>query len=252
MKNLIKIFSLVGEFTIFTKNTLVSFVYIFKRWAVCINQFKKIGYDSTLLIVVTSAFTGLVSALQASYQTKGFIPQSLISGMIAKMVMIELAPVLTSLVFAGKVGATISAEIGSMRVTEQIDALETMSVNPFEYLYMPKLVASMVMLPILTIISIFVTIIFAFVFSNQVFHITAYTFFINMKAFFEPLDLWVGIIKALVFGFIIVSIANFNGARTKNGAEGVGKATTNTVVSSSIGILMTDFLVAQIIFGGFL
>ncbi|MCL2063113.1 MAG: ABC transporter permease [Candidatus Cloacimonetes bacterium] len=248
---LTRIFSLIGEFTIFTKDTLISFIFIFKRRAICINQFKKIGYDSTLLIVVTSAFTGLVSALQASYQTKGFIPQSLISVMISKMVMIELAPVLTSLVFAGKVGATISAEIGSMKVTEQIDALETMSVNPYEYLYMPKLVASLTMLPILTIISIFVTIMFAFVFSNQVFHITSYTFFVNMKAFFEPLDLWIGLIKAFVFGFIIVSIANFNGARTKNGAEGVGIATTNTVVSSSIGILMTDFLVAQIIFGGF-
>ena len=170
--------------------------------------------------------------------------------MVSKTVMTELAPVLTSLVFAGKVGATISAEIGAMKVTEQIDALETMSVNPHEFIYMPKLIASILMLPILTIVSIFVTIFFAYVFSNFVYNLSAYTFFINMKAFFDPLDLWIGLTKAFFFGFIITSIANFNGARTKNGAEGVGKSTTNTVVYSSIGILMTDFIVAQIIFGG--
>jgi len=227
-------------------------MYIFKRSSICLQQFKKIGYDSTLLITVTSAFTGLVSALQASYQTKGFIPTSLISVIVSKMVMIELAPVLTALVFAGKIGATISAEIGSMKVTEQIDAMETMSVNPHEYIYMPRLIASMTMLPILTSISIFVTIMFAFLFSNHVFNISPYTFFVNMKSFFEPIDLWIGLLKAFVFGFIVVSIANFNGYKTTNGAEGVGKSTTNTVVYSSIGILMTDFLVAQVIFGGFL
>lgn len=245
-----KIVQLIGEYSIFTKNTLSSINHINKRRYVFLNQLKKIGYDSTLLIIVTSAFTGLVTALQATYQTKGYIPLSLISVLVAKSSMIELSPVLTSLVLAGKVGATISAEIGSMKVTEQIDALESMAINPHEYLYMPKLIASLIMLPILTILSIFISILSAFIFSYKIYNISAYTFFLNMKVFFEPMDLWIGIIKAFCFGFIITSIATFSGAKTKNGAEGVGIATTNTVVFSSIGILMTDFLIAKIIFGG--
>jgi phospholipid/cholesterol/gamma-HCH transport system permease protein len=249
---ILKIFKLIGEYTIFTKNTIIAFIYLYKRRHVFVNQLKRIGYDSTLLIIVTSAFTGLVTALQATYQTKGYIPLSLISVMVAKTSMIELCPVLTSLVLAGKVGATISAEIGSMKVTEQIDALKSMSVNPHEFIYMPKVAACLLMLPFLTIVSILVAITSAFIFSNQVYHISSYTFFVNMKAFFEPMDLWLGLVKAVVFGFIISSIATYSGARTINGAEGVGIATTNTVVYSSIGILMSDFIVAQVIFGGIL
>ncbi|MCK9328376.1 MAG: ABC transporter permease [Candidatus Cloacimonetes bacterium] len=244
------ILKIIGEYSIFTSKTLKTLNFINKRKYIFINQLKKIGYDSILLIVVTSAFTGLVSALQASYQTKGYIPTNLISVMIAKSSMIELSPVLTALVLAGKVGATISAEIGSMKVSEQIDALKSMAIDPYEYLYMPKLLASIVMLPTLTLISMFISIISAFIFSKQVFHITAYTFFMNIKVFFEPMDLWVGLIKALCFGFIITSIANYSGSISKNGAEGVGISTTNTVVYSSIGILMTDFLIAHLIFGG--
>ena len=243
---IISFFCLLGEFGIFVKDTLSTFLHIYKRRAICVIQFKKIGYDSLILIVVTSAFTGLVSALQASYLTKGFVPDSLISVMVSKMAMVELAPVLTSLVFAGKVGATISAEIGSMKVTEQLEALETMSVNVHEYIYMPKLFATLIMLPLLTIVSIFITIVFAFAFSNQVNYISSYTFFSNMKSFFDPLDLWIGLTKSFFFGFLITNIANFNGSKTENGAEGVGKATTNTVVYSSIGILMMDFLVARL------
>jgi len=250
MKNLISFLRIVGEYTLFTLSTLKTMIYFPKRLIVIIQQIKKVGYDSTLLIIVTSAFTGLVTALQANYQTKGYIPLSLISVMVSKTTMIELSPVLTSLVIAGKVGASISAEIGSMKVTEQIDALEIMSVNPYEFVYMPKVVALVCMMPLLTIISITVAIFSAFIFSNIYHHLSSEIFFSNMKAFFEHMDLWVGIVKSIVFGFIISSIATFSGARTKNGAEGVGIATTNTVVWSSIGILISDFIVAQIIFGG--
>ena len=246
----LKLLRLIGEWTIFTWNTIKTTICLLRRRDILVNQLKKIGYDSILLIIVTSAFTGLVTVLQATYQTKGFIPLSLISVMVAKMSMMELSPVLTALVLSGKVGATQAAEIGSMKVSEQIDALQTMSVNPHEYIYMPKIIATMIMLPILTIMSIFVAITSAYVFANRFYGVSAETFFINMKIFFEPLDIWLGIIKALFFGFIIASISTFLGARTKNGAEGVGQATTNTVVYSSIGILMIDFVIAQVVFGG--
>ena len=250
MVKVINVFRNIGDFTIFTKNTLLTFYLVWKRRFLLLQQLKKIGYDSTLLIIVTSAFTGLVTALQATYQTKGYIPLSLISVMVAKTSMMELSPVLTGLVLSGKVGATISAEIGSMKVTEQIDALDTMSVDKYEFLYMPRVVACLLMFPILTVVSILVAILSAFIFSNNMYHISSFTFFENMKAFFEPLDLWLGLTKAIVFGFIVSSIATYSGSITKNGAEGVGIATTNTVVYSSIGILMSDFIVAQIIFGG--
>ena len=203
MMLIFKITKLIGEFTIFTANTLKSIIYLNRRGFIFVTQLKKIGYDSTLLIIVTSAFTGLVTALQATYQTKGYIPVSLISVMVSKSSMIELSPVLTSLVLAGKVGATISAEIGSMKVTEQVDALESMSVNPYEYIHMPRLLATVCMLPVLVIFSIFISILAAFIFSYYFYHISSYTFFFNMKTFFEPMDLWIGLIKAVCFGFII-------------------------------------------------
>ena len=244
-----KALRLLGEYALFTADTLKTILFLRKRRFIFVNQLKKIGYDSTLLIIVTSAFTGLVTALQATYQTKGYIPVSFISVMVSKAAMLELSPVLTALVLSGKVGATISAEIGSMKVTEQIDALESMSVNPHDYIYMPKVMAALVMLPILTVLSVFVTIMSAYIFSYNVYDISAYTFFFNMKVFFEPMDFWIGIIKAFCFAFIISSIATFNGANTKNGAEGVGVSAKNTVVYSSIGILMMDFLVAHLFFG---
>ena len=245
----LEIFRILGNYTIFTLDTVKAIVYLPKRRYVLLNQLKQIGYDSILLIMVTSAFTGLVTALQATYQTKGYIPLSLISVMVAKSSMIELSPVLSSLVLAGKVGATISAEIGSMKVTEQIDALESMSVDPHEYIYMPKVVATVTMLPALVVFSVFVSIFSAFIFANNIFGVSYETFFVNIKIFFEPMDFWIGVIKAIVFGFIISSIATFTGATTQNGAEGVGQATTKTVIYSSIGILMMDFLIAQVVFG---
>jgi len=249
---LLRIIRLIGSYTIFTFQTLISMVFLNKRRHVIAKQLKKIGNDSIFLIFVTSAFTGLVTALQATYQTKGYIPLSLISVMVAKSSMIELSPVLSSLVLAGKVGATISAEIGSMNVTEQIDALKAMSVNPNEYLYMPKVFAALVMFPCLVIFSIAISILSAFIFSNAFFGVSVNTFFLSIKAFFEPLDIWIGIIKAIFFGFIVSTIATFNGAMTTNGAEGVGQASTNTVIFSSIGILMMDFLIAQFVFGSML
>jgi phospholipid/cholesterol/gamma-HCH transport system permease protein len=246
---LTKVFRITGEYTLFTIATLTTVSFIYKRRIEIINQLKKIGYNSIILIAVTSAFTGLVTALQAAFQTRGFIPQSLIGVMAQKAIMAELAPTLTALVLSGKIGASIAAEIGSMKVTEQLDALQTMSVNPHNYLFLPRLLAGLVMLPILTLLSMVVAIFSAFFFSNLILDVSASSFFINMRAFFNPLDLWIGIIKAFVFGFIIVSTANFIGSRTTGGAEGVGVATTNTVVFSCIGILVTNFVITQVIIG---
>ncbi len=214
------------------------------------DQMKKMGFDSLMLITITSAFTGLVTAVQASYQTRGYIPKDLIGVMVGKSTMIELAPVLTALVLSGKIGAAIAAEIGTMEVSEQIDALKTIGSNPEDYLFLPRVLSGIIIFPILTIYANFIAIISAFLVSSHRYGINAYSFFINMKNYFEPLDLWGGLAKAFFFGFIVTTVGCFAGYQVKGGAEGVGKAATNTVVYSSILILITDFFVAALIFGG--
>lgn len=242
---------LIGDYIIFSFNVIKAFRFAFVRFYDLIKQIKRIGYDSIALITITSTFTGLVTALQATYQTKGFIPKSLIGVLVGKTTMTELAPVLTALVLTGRIGASIAAEIGTMKVTEQLDALDVMAVNQYRYLYMPRILAALIAVPFLTILADFISIFSAYLFTVFTYDISFEIFFENMRSFFLPMDLWVGLAKAICFGWTITSIACFTGLRTSGGAEGVGRVTTDTVVYSSIGILMMDFIVAKLILGGF-
>ncbi|HPR17879.1 MAG TPA: ABC transporter permease [Candidatus Cloacimonadota bacterium] len=246
IKNIIRLF---GEYISFLAAVFLHLPKIKKRLQEIAIQMKRTGFDSLLLISITSAFTGLVTSVQASYQTSGYIPENLIGVLVGKSTMIELAPVLTGLVLAGKVGASIAAEIGTMKVSEQLEALETMAIDPIDYIYMPRIVAGIIMVPILTVFANFVGIFSAFFLSVGKYQINAYSFFSNMRDFFLPSDLWGGLVKAVLFGLIITSIGCFAGSKASGGAEGVGKAATLTVVYSSIFILITDFLVASILFG---
>ena len=241
--------SIIGEFIIFNSYIISHLIKVKKRFIEIIRQMKRIGFDSLLLITVTSGFTGLVTSVQASYQTSGYIPKNLRGVLVGKSTMIELAPVLTGLVLAGKVGASIAAEIGTMKVSEQIEALETMAIDPFDYIYMPRIVACGLMIPLLTIYSNLIGIFSAFVLSVSKYGVNAYSFFNNMRNSFLPSDLWGGLVKAFFFGLIISSIGCFAGSKASGGSEGVGKAATLTVVYSSIMILMMDFFVASILFG---
>ena len=239
----------IGEFSIFIGKTVACLPALGKRYREFLIQFKRIGYDSLFLIALTAAFTGLVTALQAVYQAKGYIPLSFLSVLIGKSTMIELAPVLTALVLTGKVGASIAAEIGTMRVSEQIDALQSMNINPYQFLYMPRVVAGVIAFPLVTIFANAIGIICAWYFSWLRYGIHYYTFFNNMRSYFIPSDLWGGLAKSIVFGFIITSFACFHGDRCFGGAEGVGRATTQTVVFSAVAILVMDFIVAWLLFG---
>lgn len=241
----------IGEYAIFIGGVIKSLPKFFKRRLEIVIQLKRIGYDSLFLITLTAAFTGLVTALQAVYQSKGYIPEHLLSVLIGKSTMIELAPVLTGLVMTGKVGAAISAEIGSMRVSEQIDALHSMSVSPSEFLYMPRITAGLLAFPILTVYADLIGILSAWYFSWLRYGIHFYSFFHNLRSYFETFDLLSGIIKSIVFGFIITSLGCFFGNRTTGGAEGVGRSTTLTVVYSAVLILVMDFFVAWVLLGGY-
>lgn len=244
-----KVLTGIGEYVIFAGNTLSRIPSIFRRRHEIVLQLKRIGFDSILLITLTAAFTGLVTALQAVYQSKGYIPTHLLSVLIGKSTMIELAPVLTALVMTGKVGASIAAEIGSMKVSEQLDALRSMNIPPAEFLYMPRIVAGLLAFPIITVFADFISIISAWFFSWLRYGIHYHTFFNNMRSYFMPFDLFSGLIKSIVFGLIITSFGCFFGDRTKGGAEGVGKSTTQTVVLSAVFILVMDFIVAWMLLG---
>ncbi|MCB5261814.1 MAG: ABC transporter permease [Candidatus Cloacimonetes bacterium] len=239
----------IGEYSIFVGKSLAGLAALPRRRLEFLIQFKRIGYDSLFLIFLTAAFTGLVTALQAVYQSKGYIPLNLLSVLIGKSTMIELAPVLTGLVLTGKVGAAMAAEIGTMKVSEQIDALHSMNISPHEFLYMPRILAGVIAFPLITIFANAVGIICAWYFSYIRYGLHPHTFFTNMRAYFEPFDLWSGLLKSVVFGFIITSLACYFGDRSFGGAEGVGRSTTQTVVYSSVAILIMDFIVAWVLFG---
>lgn len=241
----------LGEYVLFTGKTFFSLPTLIQRRHEIIIQFKRIGFDSVFLITLTAAFTGMVTALQAVYQSKGYIPIHLLSVLIGKSTMIELGPVLTALVLTGKVGAAITAEIGSMKVSEQLDALRSMNISPHSFLYIPRILAGVVAFPVLTIFANLLSIICAWYFSWIKYGIHYHTFFNNMKSYFMPFDLWSGLIKSVVFGFIVTSLGCFFGDRTTGGAEGVGSSTTNTVVFSAMLILVMDFMVAWVLLGQF-
>jgi phospholipid/cholesterol/gamma-HCH transport system permease protein len=249
MKKSKQIFEVIGAFILFQGSVFSQLFFIRRRIVEILKQMKRVGYDSFLLIAITSAFTGLVTSVQASYQTSGYIPKNLIGVLVAKSTMIELAPVLTGLVLSGKVGASMAAEIGSMKVSEQLDALQTMAINPYNFIYLPRILAGIIMVPFITIFSNFVGIISAFFLSVNKYNVNAYSFFNNMRIYFHPSDLWGGLVKAALFGYIITLVACFCGERTTGGAEGVGRTTTATVVYSSILVLVLDFLVAALLFG---
>ncbi|MFO7896216.1 MAG: ABC transporter permease [Candidatus Cloacimonadales bacterium] len=246
-----KFISTIGDYLIFNLLVLVQFPQLGKRLPQIMKQMKRVGYDSLFLITITSAFTGLVTSVQASYQTSGYIPESLIGVLVGKATMIELAPVLTGLVLTGKIGASMAAEVGTMKVNEELDALRSMAIEPLSFIHFPRILASAIMVPLLEIYAVIVGIFSAYWLSIHIYGINGYTFFSNMRNFFQPSDLWGGVLKALIFGIIIASIGCFVGSKTQDGAEGVGRAATLTVVTSSIMILVMDFVVAAFLFGNF-
>jgi len=212
-------------------------------------QLYVIGVRSLPLILVTSVFVGAVAAWQAAYQFK-FIgaPLRLLGHAVGKAVVIELAPVLSALVVAGRVGAGIAAELGTMRVTEQIDALESLGINPVRYLVMPRIVACVVMLPLLVVFANFIAVMGGLVVSVAGVNVSAETFLGGFKDSFKLQDFVNGLIKAGVFGLLIGLVGCYEGFRAEGGAQGVGAATTTSVVISSVLILVFNFVFAVILF----
>ena len=213
-----------------------------------LEQMRRIGVESLPLVIITSIFTGAVTAVQAAYQLREFVPEAYFGTAIYKSVVIELGPVLTALVVGCRVSASIAAEVGTMRVTEQVDAMEAMAIDPVRYLAMPRILAGLVMLPVLTVFADALAIGGGFVVSNASLNVSPSTYLNGVKMYFFAGDVFGGLIKAFVFGGIITLMGCLAGLRTVGGAVGVGRAATRAVVTSCVLILISDYVLATLLF----
>lgn len=240
-----KTLSFLNEFgeisTLFFKIHL-SMVRVFRDQKLILKQMEHIGVDSLPLVFIIAIFTGAVSAWQAAYQLKGLAPLSFIGGATVRAIITELGPVLTGIVIAGRVGASIAAELGTMKVTEQIDALETMSINPVRYLAMPRYLASLIMMPLLVIFADVIAVCGAYFVCNFSLGISFNVFFESVRNFFVFGDFVYGLVKATFFGAMTSLIGCHIGFKTEGGAEGVGLSTIRSFVLSAAVILILDYI----------
>ncbi|WP_207458429.1 ABC transporter permease [Azospirillum sp. SYSU D00513] len=213
-----------------------------------LRQMIDIGYYSLPVVGLTALFTGMVLALQSYSGFSRFQAESAIATVVVLSVTRELGPVLAGLMVAGRIGAAMAAEIGTMRVTEQVDALSTLSTNPFKYLVAPRLLAGITMLPLLVLVADIIGVFGGFLVSVYRLGFSPAAYIANTWQFLEPVDVISGLVKAAAFGFIIALMGCYHGYHSRGGAQGVGAATTNAVVSASILILVLNYLITGIFF----
>lgn len=213
-----------------------------------LRQFVDIGYYSLPVVGMTAIFTGMVLALQSYTGFTRFNAESAIAGVVALSVTRELAPVLAGLMVAGRIGASIAAEIGTMRVTEQIDALTTLSVNPYKYLIAPRIIAGTLMLPLLVLVADIIGIYGGYIVSIYSLGFSEGSYLNQTWDILQTNDVVSGLVKASVFGFIVTMMGCYHGFNSGRGAQGVGAATTYAVVSASILILIFNFLLTKVFF----
>jgi len=248
IQNVINVFEHLGRYFDLMASIFRSF-YSWKHYlSKSLDQMVYIGVRSIPIVILTSFFTGLVSSVQAAYQMESTItPKWFVGSLVGETILLELAPVITALVLAGRIGATITAEIGTMRITEQIDALETLSVDPVAYLIFPRMLASLVMFPVIIIIADVFGILGGALAAMNSLDIDMYQFMKGLKMWFKPWDAWYGVIKGGSFGLAITSISCYFGYYADGGAGGVGKAATSTVVISCIAIMILDYVLASLL-----
>lgn len=225
-----------------------SFPQIIRSKKIILFQMEHIGVNSLPLVIIIAVFTGAVSAWQAAYQLKGIAPLSFLGGATSRAIITELGPVLTGIVIAGRVGASIAAELGTMKVTEQIDALEIMAISPVRYLAMPRFLASVIMMPVLVVFANVIAVIGAFIVSNYFLGVSSAVFFNSVQRFFTFSDLTAGLVKTIFFGGVTALLGCHIGFRTEGGAEGVGLATIRSFVISAALILILDYVLWMLIF----
>jgi phospholipid/cholesterol/gamma-HCH transport system permease protein len=217
-------------------------------WRELLRQMAKVGVDSIPVVLLTALFTGMVFALQTFSTLKRFNAEAFVGSLVALSMVRELSPVIASLLIAGRCGSAMGAEIGTMRVTEQIDALEVLATDPVHYLMVPRVWATVLTLPMLIVLGDAIGIVGGYLISVLYFGANPVTYVENTFRYMDLDDLFSGVIKAAVFGLIISVVGCQKGYFTRGGAEGVGQATTRAVVLASIAILITDFFLTKILF----
>lgn len=218
---------------------------LFKR---TIDEAILIGINSILIVAIVSTFIGAVTCVQVAYNlNNAFIPRSTIGFMVREMTILELAPTITSIVLAGKVGSSIAGGLGTMQITEQVDALEVMGINSASYLVLPKVMAALFVFPMLVILSMFLSILGGYLAGTISGELTPQEYITGIRDQFIPYNITFALIKSVVFAFLISSISSFRGYYTSGGALEVGAASTAAVTYSVIAILIGDFVLAYLL-----
>jgi phospholipid/cholesterol/gamma-HCH transport system permease protein len=241
LEDLGRFFQMLGSMLMWTPRP----PYDVPEW---LRQMVRVGVNSIPLVFLTTLFTGMVLALQTYNGFARFNAQSLVGAVVALSLMRELAPVLSALMVTGRVGSAMAAEIGSMRVTEQIDALEALATEPVHYLVVPRVIASTVMMPLLVVLGDVVGMYGGYFVAVQLLGSNPITYYESTFQYVDLNDLTSGLIKSAVFGLVFSVIACMKGYYTEGGAEGVGRSTTQAVVASSLSILLTDFFLTRLLF----
>lgn len=238
----------LGKFVIFIGQLFVrreSFRTYFNR---VMDESIKVGYNSIFLVVLVSAFMGAVTTVQTAYNLiSPLIPNTTVAWVVRDMTLLELAPTITAIVYAGKVGSNIAGELGTMRITEQVDALEVMGINATSFLVLPKIIASVIMFPLLVIIAAFVAIFGGYIISLITGVISGADYITGIQTEFVPFQVAFALIKAVVYGFLVAAISSFKGFYTSGGALEVGNSSTSAVTQSCIAILAANLLLAYLL-----
>lgn len=220
------------------------------HWRNTLEQLAVVGTESVLIALLTAITIGMVFTIQVAREFIAFGASSAIGGVLALALTRELAPVLTAVIIAGRVGSAFAAEVGTMRVTEQIDALEVLRTDPIDYLVVPRVIACVVMVPVLTIIADVTGIVGGLFISNQVYGLSPTLYLDSAQRLLDSWDLISGVIKAAVFGGLIALIGANWGLTTTGGAKGVGRSTTGAVVTALLTIFIVNFILSSLMFQG--
>ncbi len=238
-----------GQYMIFLSTLVVRRESFKTYYKLTIDESIQIGIKSVALVALVSSFMGAVTTVQTAYNmVSPLIPRYVISQVVREMTILELSPTIIAVIYAGKVGSSMAGGLGTMRITEQIDALEVMGINSASYLVLPKVVGSLLMYPLLVIIAGACALLGGFIVGSVTDIISPTDYIYGLRFYFDPYSITFALIKSFVFAFLISSISSFKGYFTQGGALEVGIATTAAVTTSIMAVLLSDYLLAQLLY----
>ncbi|MCX7917947.1 MAG: ABC transporter permease [bacterium] len=246
-KNFLLLLKYIGSISIFISASIKK-IFRHKKKEDIIKYIIEIGFESLLLVGIIALFTGMVLVMETVHTLKKFGAEMYSGGLVSISMIRELGPVLIALIVAGRVGASIAAEIGVMKITEQIDALHVMAIDPITYLVSPRVIAGMISLPSLFILSFFISIIGGFIVGVFIVNIPSGVYLYQSFKYVNIKDFFVGLLKVIVFAIIIINIASYEGLNAYGGAEGVGRASTNAVVASFFFIILSNLILTGLFY----